>query len=146
MPPSDPEIGEEVHFLDRQQYHRLIQQTIRRLGERGRVIVVGRGGMVLLRDFSDVLRVRIVASEESRAERYAGEEGITFREALHQVRTSDRRRSAFVSRNYHVNWDDTALYHMVINSEHTSTFMAASAIASAAVSYTHLTLPTKRIV
>ena len=131
VPPADADIGEEVHFLDRQQYHRLIQQTIRRLGERGRVIVVGRGGMVLLRDFSDVLRVRIVASEESRAERYASEEGITFRDALHQVRISDRRRGAFVHRNYHVNWDDTALYHMVINSENTSTAMAASAIASA---------------
>ena len=59
------------------------------------------------------------------------DKGITFREALHQVRISDRRRAAFVHRNYHVDWDDTALYHLVINSESSSTAMAASAIASA---------------
>ena len=131
VPPADADIGEEVHFLDRQQYHRLVQQTIHRLGERGRVIIVGRGGMVLLRDAPNTLRIRVVASEESRAERYASEEGITFREALHQVRISDRRRAAFVHRNYHVDWDDTALYHLVINSESSSTAMAASAIAAA---------------
>ena len=45
--------------------------------------------------------------------------------------SADRRRAAFVHRNYHVDWDDTALYHLVINSESSSTAMAASAIASA---------------
>ena len=131
VPPADADVSEELHYLDRQQYHRLVQQTIRQLSERGRVIIVGRGGMIVLRDDPDTLRVRIVASEESRAERLAGEEGITFRDALQQVRLSDRRRAAFVHRNYHVDWNDTALYHLVINSEITATAMAASAIAAA---------------
>ena len=75
VPPVDADTSEELHYLDRQQYHRLIQQTIRRLSERGKVIIVGRGGMVVLRDDPGVVRVRIVASEDARAERLAADEG-----------------------------------------------------------------------
>lgn len=131
VPPVDADTSEELHYLDRRQYHRLIQQTIRRLSERGKVIIVGRGGMIVLRDDPGTLRVRIVASEDARAERLAGEENVSFRDALQQVRLSDRRRGAFVHRNYHVDWNDTALYHLVINTEVTPTAMAASVIAAA---------------
>ena len=131
VPPVDADTSEELHYLDRQQYHRLIQQTIRRLSERGKVIIVGRGGMVVLRDDPGVVRVRIVASEDARAERLAADEGLSFRDALQQVRLSDRRRAAFVHRNYHVDWNDIALYHLVINTEITPAAMAGSAIAAA---------------
>ena len=132
VPPADTEVSEELHLLDRQQYHRVIQQTIRRLAERGKVIIVGRGGMMLLRDDPNTIRVRITASEEARAERFAADEDLSFREALQQVRLSDRRRAAFIDRNYHVDWNSTALYHLVVNSEVMALSMAAETIAAAA--------------
>ncbi len=131
VPPADADVSEEMHFLDRQGYHRVIQQTIRRLAERGRVIIVGRGGMMLLRDDPHTIRVRIVAAEEARAERHAAEENLSFRDALQQVRLSDRRRAAFIHRNYHVDWNSNALYHLVINSEVMPLAMAAATIAAA---------------
>ena len=37
----------------------------------------------------------------------------------------------YTQRNYHVDWNDVALYHLVINTEITPTAMAASSIAAA---------------
>lgn len=111
------ELGETMHVLDREVYHEVVRQAIRKLAERGDVLIVGRGGMMVLQDVPGVLRVRVTASEQSRAERVGALEGLGAREALQLVRDSDRRRSAFISRNYHADWDDASLYHLVINTE-----------------------------
>ena len=81
------------------------------LTERGDVIIVGHGGMMVLQDVPGVLRVRITASEQFRAERVAELEDLDAKAAMQLVRDSDRRRSAFINRNYHVDWDGAALYH-----------------------------------
>lgn len=126
------ELGETTHVLDREVYHEVVRQAIRKLAERGDVLIVGRGGMMVLQDVPGVLRVRITASEQSRAERVAALEGLGAREALQLVRDSDRRRSAFIARNYHADWEDASLYHLVINTEIVPASTATRVIAAAA--------------
>ena len=134
IPPGEliDEVGETTHVLDREVYHGVVRQAIMKLAERGDVIIVGRGGMMVLQDVPGVLRLRITASEQSRTERIGALEGLGAREALQLVRDSDRRRSAFISRNYHVDWDDAALYHLVINTEIVPASTATQVIAAAA--------------
>ena len=48
------------------------------------------------------------------------------------VRNSDRRRAAFIARNYHADWEDASLYHLVINTEIVPGSTASKVIAAAA--------------
>lgn len=126
------EMGETTHVLDREVYHEVVRQAIMKMADRGKVIIVGRGGMMVLQNVPGVLRLRITASEKSRTERIGALEGIGAREAIQLVRDSDRRRSAFISRNYHDDWDDASLYHLVINTEIVPATTATKVIAAAA--------------
>lgn len=134
LPPQEAETTEEVYFLDRAQYLQFTQATIRRLYQHGNVIIVGRGGMMVLRDLPGVLHVRVFASEEFRAEVVMAAEDIDYQAALKKIRLSDRRRAAYLRRHYHVQWDDPSLYHLLINAERVTVETAAHTIAAAAKS------------
>jgi cytidylate kinase len=83
----------------------------------------------------DVLHARLTASEEARCERLTRtrpELSGDFRAALNHVRQSDRRRSRYLKRFYHVDWEDPTLYHLTLNTEKTGVELAAQMIASGA--------------
>jgi cytidylate kinase len=131
-PKDEAEISEEVHFLDQQSCLRFVQATIHQLYQHGNVIIVGRAAMMVLDNLPGELSVRLFASEDFRIERLMREEGRSYRETRDLVRVSDRRRGAYVKRHYHVDWNDPALYHLVINMEKTGVEFAAQTIAHAA--------------
>jgi hypothetical protein len=58
-------------------YLHVVQQMIRALAARGRVVIMGRGAQVVLRHISRTLHVRTVASLPVRIERVARDEGVT---------------------------------------------------------------------
>ena len=123
---------EQHHFLDRVEYHRIVEEVIRAVHERNKAVIVGRGGAMVLKEHADVLRVRIAASLESRAERVAQLMKLEYRAAYREVEASDRRRAAFVRRWYQMDWSDPALYHVVINTDVASEELAAAVIAAGA--------------
>jgi len=61
------------------------------------------------------LHIRLVAPLTERIARIAQRMGISEECARAQVEASDRYRSSYLRRYYHVNWDDPALYHLIIN-------------------------------
>ena len=128
IPPEDE--TEAVFYLDRREYRRLVQETIRKLWRRDRVIIVGRGGMMMLRDAPNVLRVRITASDEFRAQDLMADEGVDEKTALQMLKDSDRRRAAFIKRSYQVDWADPRLYHVVVNAAATTVETAARMIVA----------------
>lgn len=131
-PLETAEASEEVHFLDQHDCLRFIQQTVQHLWRRGNVVIVGRGSQRILTGLEDTLHVRLMASEEARAERLMAANQCDFRAAMDLVRQSDRRRSRYLKRFYHVDWDDPTLYHLTINTEQTGVDMAAEMVAAGA--------------
>ena len=123
---------EEHHILDRVEYHRIVEDVIGAVHERGKAVIMGRGGAMVLKEHSDVLRVRITASVESRAERVAELMKLDYRAAYREVESSDRRRAAFLRRWYQVDWADPALYHLVVNTDVASEERAAAVIVAGA--------------
>lgn len=114
-----------------QAYSRALHQIIEELANEGGVIIVGRAGQVILKGRSDVLHVRIIAPAQLRAQRLAEEHGIPFKAACAQVKASDRSRKQFLKRFYQVDWDDPALYDLVISTERLAPVEAAGMITSA---------------
>lgn len=81
----------------------------------GNCIIIGRGGQVLFHDIPGVLTVRVIAPTMTRIERLKTEHGYHERLAEQIIRHSDHDRAGFHKFFFHVNWDDSHLYDLVLN-------------------------------
>ncbi|HVN56423.1 MAG TPA: cytidylate kinase-like family protein [Anaerolineaceae bacterium] len=115
-----------------QAYIQAIHVVVMELAKKGNVVIVGRGSQVILREFHDVVRVLMIAPLALRAERIATRLSISLRAARAQVEASDRHRQHFLRRFYGVQWDDPALYDLVINTQHLTADDAVDLICRAA--------------
>jgi cytidylate kinase len=110
-------------------YKRILSEVIRSIAMKGKVIILGRGGAMLL---PHSLRVRVMAPFEVRVARVADLEKLPEREARDRVLQADAQRRAFGRAYFRVDLSDPALYDMVINTERTSLEQAAELIVTAA--------------
>jgi cytidylate kinase len=91
------------------------EELMARTSETGGV-VVGRGGMVVLRSVPWALHVHLAGPRELRLEQRMALEGIDRETAEQRQRDEDRARSSYVRRAYGVDGEDASLYHMVLDS------------------------------
>jgi|UniRef100_A0A7C3V8Y5 cytidylate kinase len=79
------------------------------------VVIIGRGGSVLLRDVPFCLKVRLVAPLEVRIERIMVRESLDRTAAERLIRQVDHERACFIKANYGVDWDSEDLADMTLN-------------------------------
>jgi cytidylate kinase len=121
----------------------LVRRAVHSAYKAGNLVILGRGGQMLLRDCTDVLHVRVEAPLEERIQ--------TVREKLLETGPDDRdmieaRRAArelidsrdeaaadYLKRYYGVDWADPLLYHVVINTGRVEIEQAAQAIVELAM-------------
>jgi cytidylate kinase len=118
---------------DCQAYIEAVNTVIQELAEEGGIVILGRAGQAILSDRPDVLHVRVIAPAVLRAERVAGQQGISLAGAAAQVEASDRYRRNYLRRYYQQKWDDPNLYDLTINTARISPSEAAGLIYQAAV-------------
>jgi len=103
--------------------------TILRLVELGRVIIIGRGAGIITRNLDYVLHVRLVGSLEKRVEHVREFYQMTEKQARELIHQEDRGRRRYLRKYFHQEIDDPLLYHMVINTDLVPYAKAARAIA-----------------
>jgi len=113
--------------LYREKVHAIIEEQARE----GNVLLVGRGGQVVLAQRRDVLHVRIFAPRDLRCANVQARCGIPFEASAARVDASDRARALFHRRAYGVRWDDPALYDVALNMANLSVPAAAAIIIAA---------------
>ncbi len=118
-----------------QAYIEAVAKVIHELADEGRIVIVGRGGQLILRGHPNALHVRIVAPLEVRVERLAASKSIPAKAALAQIKASDRTRRLYFQKFYQADWDDPELYDLTIN---TARIFPASAVG---LIHRALTLP-----
>ena len=118
--------------MDQEGSVRLVNKAIQSAYERGDVIIVGRGGQVLLQDKPDVLHVRVQASMEMRKVRLETYEEVKVEDTESIALARDKAAEQYMKRFFNVKWDDPTLYHLVINSEKLDIDTIAQLIATAA--------------
>jgi cytidylate kinase len=106
-----PEYVPRVDYLD------LITSVILEQATRGQAMIVGRGGQMILRGWQGVLHVQVIAKSETRVYSIIQREGIKWREAAHRVRLADEQRAGYMRRFYNVDWLESSLYDLVINTD-----------------------------
>lgn len=120
-----------VEALDEVATIKLVQGAIQAAHERGRVVIVGRGGQAVLRDRPDVLHVRVVAPLDTRNMRVHEAQKVSLAAAQDIVVTHDRAAAAYLRRFYEIDWADPMHYDLVINTGKLSFEAAAELIAHA---------------
>lgn len=109
------------------QYITILQSALLDVAEGDNVVIMGRGGQVLLRGIAHVLRLRVMAPFEMRVKRVMKEmadkmgETVDARATAKMVRQNDQQKFGRMRYLYDVDWVDPALYDVVINTEKLST-------------------------
>jgi len=106
-------------------------ETILRLAELGKVILVGRGATVITKHMPFVLRVRLVGSLERRIARVQEMEHLTRPEAAAYIRRSDRGRLGYAKEYFHKDLRDALLHDVTINTDQFSENDVAQLIGKA---------------
>lgn len=112
-------------------YHQAMTQVMEDLVAKGNVVIIGRAGQVILRDYPGVFHVQIVAPVEVRAGRLSQELSIPIAAARAQVKVSDRRRREYLRRAFRARWDDPTLYDLVLNTARLTPDLAAGLVCQA---------------
>jgi cytidylate kinase len=128
VPTGDLPVGQDDQSA---RYQGALQLVVQRAVDEGRVVIVGRGSQVLLRDRRDVLNARIVAPLERRIEYVASREGLDAHAARARVELKDRDRARYLQSNYHRLPSDPHLYDLVVNTGTLSIDDAVELLASA---------------
>lgn len=96
-------------------YADLVRQVIYEYAQIGGVIIVGRGGQAVLQEYSNALHIRVQASKPLRIQRLVERLGLEPKEAEREINQSDKERARYMKHYHAVDWNDPALYHLVVN-------------------------------
>ncbi len=137
----DPEIADSVgegkpsllERFDRKKSRAVytIRSILREMGSAGNAVIVGRGGQAELRDYANVLNVRVIADFEARVARVMQDREIDRARAVKMLKQSDKEQSKYVKHFFLMNVSDSGLYDLVINTSRISPDVAANLIVQA---------------
>ncbi len=119
--------------LRREDVVRYYEAAIRELSQRGNVIVLGRGGQVILGDAPHSLHVRVTADLNWRAEQVAARRQIDAEEAVKTIREDDAKRLGYLRENYQEDSNHALLYGLCLRTDRVSVERAVSFISQWAV-------------
>jgi len=102
--------------IRRTKFLHLTQAVIYGLASKDNVVIVGRGGQVLLRDLPGTLHVRIIAPFEARVRRLTESERVDEKHAAGILRRNDHDAFGYIQSFFYVDWNDPSLYDLLINS------------------------------
>lgn len=116
----------------RYQYLALFQAALAEEVRTGKVIYHGNAGHLLLKGASPVLKVRVIAPLEKRIAMLQDRLKMGRGEALNYIQKVDRDRKNWTQYLYGVDWENPALYDLVINLDALDIAAACEVVAAAA--------------
>jgi cytidylate kinase len=123
--------GAAVLTMTSSDYRQIIERVVMELAKRGKCVIVGHAAQVILRQKIDgVYKVLVHGSERERAKRLAVELEVTAAEATKLIKEFDRSRHEFFKHVYNVDWQDSSLYNLTINTDEMAIGDAARLVLS----------------
>ena len=120
------------HEVDDSAYMKTVTAIIRELGQRGNIVILGRGSHLILRDHPVALHVLTLAPLGLRLWRIAERDGLSSQEAAKHVHDQDKGRTAFHHKFFRVEADDPTYYDLTIETSRLPLQIAAELVAEAA--------------
>ena len=124
--------GAGLEYVPPADYLDLVTSVVLEYATQGQAMIVGRGGQMILQGRPGALHIQEVARFETRVYNIIQREGVKWREAANRVRKSDDQRAGYMRRFYNVDWLDSGLYDLVINTDRIPCDVAADMVVQAA--------------
>jgi cytidylate kinase len=116
----------------RYQYLALFQAALAEEVKTGKVVYHGNAGHLLLKGANPVLKVRVIAPMEKRIAMVQQRLKLSGSEAVAHINKVDQDRKNWTRFLYGVNWEDPALYDLVVNLDSMDVPEACEIVATAA--------------
>jgi cytidylate kinase len=95
---------------------KLLNQIILGMAAHGQVVLLGRAGFALLKNYTDALNIRVQAPFSLRTQRLLQSQGFAnLAQAEEFIRESDTLRRDFVNSLYSERWDSVSAFDLVID-------------------------------
>jgi len=111
-------------------YIAFIRSALLQHFKRGNVIYHGLAGHFFVKDIPHVLKVRVIADLASRVRSKVEREGLSNKDAIHNIKHDDDERRKWSKHLYGINTADPSLYDLVIHIGNMTTDDAASVICA----------------
>ena len=108
-----------------QSYLAAVKKILLEFANEGKHIIVGRASHIVLKDVANIMRIRIIASRQTHINNVCKSKNVNPEAALAQIEQSDRYRSMYLERFYHVDWNDPSHFDLTINTDNISIDRAA---------------------
>ena len=109
-----------VQELVRSGCQKLVENLIREIAAHGKVVFLNLGANLVLKNWPQVLNLRIIAPFEERVERIALEERLSQEAATTYLREHDYQQEVYVRKFFGPTCSNPALYHLVVNTTNIS--------------------------
>ncbi len=119
------------------EYAKLVRHVITEYAHQGNVIIVGRGGQMILQNVPNALHVQVLAPFDMRVLWLMERLGIDQKEAENQIHQSDKERARYLKHFHKAAWLDPKYYHVVVNTGKMSIKLASQLICQAAKQIAH---------
>ena len=126
--------------LEERRLRGYIEEVLARASTSGGV-VLGRGGMIVLRDLPSATHVHLRGPREARLRQALAIEGLDHDATERRQRIEDQARIEYVRRAYGVNGEDPSLYHLILDSTALDLDTCADLIVAASRGRTHTQRP-----
>jgi cytidylate kinase len=102
-------------WIDSEIYKQMITKVVGALGQRRRVVIVGRGGQCILKENPQTVHVRFVAEFEDRVAWAMRRRNLGASEAKDFVRDVDARKQDYLRFYFDADPDQPTFYHLILN-------------------------------
>lgn len=120
-----------VRKMDEEEAVDLVRSSVLAAYNRGKVVIVGRGGQQILQHQRDVFHVRVIAPHNVRRQRLVEFEHYAPYETRAIIAERDSANKEYHRRFYDADLDDPTLYHLIVNTGKMTTDEAAHLIVAA---------------
>jgi len=124
-------VGDEEKSEAAEQYIEAMHDFIYDLAIRNSLVILGRGGSILFRDYPPALHVRIIARFTYRVQRAMKLYDLNSATAVKLVKEQDRDKRQYYRHIFDANWNNLRQYDLVIDTETVNLEDAADIIVSA---------------
>ena len=131
VPELTGRIDSVVSLPDEEAFVNITREVVTRLAERDNVVLVGRGGQILLRDRPATLHLRVVAPIDYRIHMVMKREELDANAAAKRIRKMDDYRKRYLKRHFGIAWNAVENYHLTFNTSQTGIEGAAGIVAEA---------------
>ncbi|MGE5601978.1 MAG: AAA family ATPase [Nitrososphaerales archaeon] len=125
-------LGVKPSAASLKRYREKIVEIIAAQAAEGNVLLVGRGGQVVLGQHRNVLHVRVTAPLELRQAMVQEQCKVSTEVAAARVAASDAARASYHKRHFGVRWDDETLYDVILNMARLTVAAAVETVCAAA--------------